>query len=102
MLASDYDVVYQESRKIAHADVMSSLQCQTNEADELESTKHYSEVNFATCKSISINDLKDNYLTYPLILELVKRIISGNWSDCSLQEMPFKNQKTGIFPNYRE
>ena len=54
MRALDDDVVYQEGRKILQADVMIRLQFQTNEADELEVTIVYSEVNFATCKAIPI------------------------------------------------
>ena len=82
--------LYQEGRKNPLADAMSRLQFQSNEADELEATNGYSEINFATCKAISINDFKAEYSTHPLTQTVIMRAISGKWSDCSLQEMPSK------------
>ena len=48
-----YDVVYQEGRQISHADAMSCLKFQTKEANEVEATNAYTQVNVAT-----INEFK--------------------------------------------
>ena len=53
----------------------------TNEADEIEATNVLIEVNFATCKAISKNELKAKYLTYPLNQTMIKHIRSGKRSD---------------------
>ena len=93
----DYDVLYQESWTIPHAYAMSYLQFQTK--DELDATNGHSEVNFATCKAISLNERKAEHLPYPLI-QTVMKCISGKWPDISQQETLFK--KSGKLPNCRE
>ena len=90
LIAFSYDNVYQESREYPHADAMSCLQFQTDIGNELGAKNVYSEVNFATCKTISLNDFKPEYLTYPLIPTVIKRIISGKWLDYSQPELPLK------------
>ena len=42
---------------------MSCLHFQTNKADELEATNVFSEINFASCKALSKNELKPDYST---------------------------------------
>ena len=51
LMTFDYDIVHQEGRKILYANALSRLQFQTNENNELEATKVYKEINFATCNA---------------------------------------------------
>ena len=82
LMAFDYDFVYQNCRTIPYADAMSCLQNQINDADELQATNVYKEVNFATCKAISIIELEVESLTYPMIQTVMKRSISDKGSEC--------------------
>ena len=73
---------------------MYRFQGNTNEDDELETTNVYTVVNCVPSQAISLNDL-NRIITYPLIDKLIKRIISGKWSDCSQQKRSF--QVAGVF-----
>ena len=75
LMTLDYDVVYQESRLIPHADTLSRLQFQTNGDDELEATNFYREVNVANCKAVFLSELKTENSMYPLIHNVKNRII---------------------------
>ena len=58
-----------------------------------------STLQFAICKSISISELKDNYFTYPLIHEVIKRITAGSGRTVFTRNA---FQKAGTFANFRE
>ena len=93
MAAFDYEIEYMKGEKIPHTDALNRLDFET-EADEIpnddESFIHWVDTDVLQLDQIRDESTKDKLLSY-----IFKRVKRNRWSNCSVAERPFKqNRKT--------
>jgi hypothetical protein len=97
MLAYDYKIEYRPGSEIPHADAMTRLRFAKSALDDEQDNEvtcfcdEISDVWFTELPSvISHDEVRSEYVHDPTSKRVFQRITSGDWTNCSEIEMPFK------------
>ena len=94
-MAFDFDVIYVKGNSIPHVDAfhMSRLNCSSDfptfRVPAIEKPIHW-----VTEETIPREEIQDATRRDRLSQDIVKRILSGNWSNCSVAERSYKMNRT--------
>ncbi len=89
IMAFDFDIIYVKGSNIPHADALTRLRFADNSHDWIsEKSIHWTAEETIPWKILQEETARDR-----LLQDIIKRIQSGRWSNCSQAERPYKMNK---------
>ena len=101
LMGFDYELKYTPGEQIPHADALSRMDFDENELDNDRVCFAISNIYFAQSDLVTQAEIKteiktDSFRTSKEFQDIMKRIKSGNWKQCSEAEKVFEQQKDAL------
>ena len=92
----DYELKYTPGEQIPHADALSRMDFDEDESDNDRVCFAINNIYFAQSDLVTQAEIKTELGTNRLFQDIMKRIKSGNWKQCSEAEKGFEQQKYAL------
>ena len=93
LMGFDYELRYTPGEQIPHADALSRMDFDEDESDNDRMCFAINNIYFAHSDLVTHAEIKTELGTNRLFQDIMKRIKSGNWKQCSEAEIGFEQQK---------
>ena len=92
----DYELKYTPGEQIPHADALSRMDFDEEESDNDRVCFAINNIYFDQSDLVTQAEIKTELGTNRLFQDIIKRIKSGNWKQCSEAEKGFEQQKDAL------
>ena len=96
LMGFDYELKYTPGEQIPHADALSRMDFDEDESDNDRVCFAINNIYFAQSDLVTQAEIKTELGTNRLFQDIMKRIKSGNWKQCSEAEKGFEQQKDAL------
>ena len=96
LMGLNYEMKYTPGEQIPHADALSRIDFDKDESDNDRKCFAINFIYFAQSDLVTQAEIKTKHGTNRLFQNIMKRIISGNWKQCSEAEKRFEQHKDAL------
>ena len=96
LMGFDYELRYTQGEQIPHADALRRMDFDEDESENDRVCFAINHIYFTHSDLVTQAEIKTEFGTNRLFQDIVKRIKSGNWKQCSEAEKGFEQQKDAL------